>query len=202
MLELIVAPEMAPFTAALGVVGVIGVLEMLALMVFGPMLSHFHIHADFDAHGSAFEGALSWLHVGKVPLLGLVVLLLSGFGLAGAGIQLGLNALGFGMADALGACIPALGFGVATVRRVGGVAAKMLGDDPTVLTLDSFTGETAQITTGNARLALPAEARFTDKFGKDHYVMVAPESEQDEFPAGTLVVLGEATPFGFVAKRK
>lgn len=202
MLEFILAPEVAPFAAALGMVGVIGVLELFALLLVGPLLSHLHIDADFDLEGSALSGALGWLHIGKVPLLALIVLFLSGFGLTGTGIQLTLNALGLGLAEALGVAIPAVGVGIASVRRIGGLVAKMVGDDPTVLSVDSFAGETARIVTGSARLHLPAEAHFTDKFGQSHYVMVAPMTEFEIFPEGTEVILGKRTPIGFEASRK
>jgi hypothetical protein len=202
MLELILAPEMAPFVAALGLVGAIGVLELAAILVFGPVLSHLDVHADFDMGGSALSGMMSWLHVGKVPLMALIVLFLSGFGLAGASIQAILHALGMGLADAIGVAIPALGVGVAVVRRVGGWVAKMVGDDPTVLSVDSFSGETARIVTGTARTSLPAEARFTDKFGRSHYVMVVPTDEAESFTVGTEVILGQRTSIGFEASRK
>jgi hypothetical protein len=202
MLELILASEMAPFVAALGTVGVIGLLELTAVLVFGPVLSHFHLDVDVSIDGSALSGVMSWLHMGKVPLMVLVVLFLSGFGLAGLGLQLGLQAFGMGMADAIGVAIPAIGVGIAAVRRVGRLVGRVLDDDMTALSPDSFVGETARIVIGTAQVHLPAEACFQDKFGRMHYVMVAPATEDDSFTEGTEVILGARTPIGFEASRK
>lgn len=202
MLELILAPEMLPFVGALGAVGAIGLLELAAIMVFGPVLSHMHLEAHPGIDGAGADGLLSWLHVGKVPLMVLVVLFLSGFGLAGAAIQVGFQAFGLGLVAAVGAAIPAIGVGIASVRRIGGVFANALGDDPTAISVESFIGETARIQTGAARFNSPAEARFIDKFGRSHYVMVAPTSDSDSFEEGTEVVLGARTEIGFEATRK
>jgi hypothetical protein len=202
MLDFFLAPQMAPFLAALGAVGVIGLFELVAIMVFGPVLSHFHLDGDLPLDGSVLSGVLSWLHMGKVPLLVLLVLFLSGFGLAGLGLQLTLNSLGLGLADAVGVAIPALGIGIASVRRVGRLVANLLGDDITALSPDSFVGETARIVTGTAHLQLAAEACFKDKFGRMHYVMVAPATEDDSFTEGTEVILGARTAIGFEAVRK
>jgi hypothetical protein len=202
MMEVLFTSDLLPFTGALAAVGAIGVLELVALLVAGPVMSHLHVDVDLHLEGSFLNGAMSWLHVGQVPLMLLIVLFLSGFGLSGAALQLGLDAFGFDMADALGASIPALGIGVATVRRGGGALAKMLGDDPTVVTIDSFVGVTARIVSGTATPSLPAEARFTDKFGSDHYFMVAPVEPDESFTTGTEIVLGQRTPFGFEATRK
>jgi hypothetical protein len=157
---------------------------------------------DLHVEGSMLTGALSWLHVGQVPLMVLVVLFLSGFGLSGAALQLALDSAGFNVADALGVSIPALGIGVATVRRGGGALAKVFADDPTVVSLDSLVGVSARIVSGTATAQLPAEARFTDKFGTDHYFMVAPIDNEESFTAGTEIVLGQRTPYGFEATRK
>jgi hypothetical protein len=202
MLELILAPEMAPFVASLGAVGVIGLFELAAILVFGPVLSHLHVDTHIDIDSSFLSGTMSWLHIGKVPLMVLIVLFLSGFGLAGATIQLTLNAFGMGLADALGAAIPSAGVGIAAVRRVGGLLAKVFADDQSVPSVENFVGETVRIVTGTARLHLPAEAKFTDKFGQTHYVMVEPTDESEEFTEGTEVILGQRTAIGFEASRK
>lgn len=201
MLDFVLAPEMAPFVDALAVVGAIGLLEMAALLVFGPVFSHFHIDLP-DVDGSFLSGLMSWLHLGKVPLMVLALLFLSGFGLAGAALQLTLHSLGMNLADAAGASVPAVGVGVAMVRRVGGIFAKALSDDHSVLSIDDFVGGTARIVTGTARFSLPAEACFTDKFGRQHYVMVAPTDEVDSFEQGTEVILGQRNAIGFDAARK
>lgn len=201
-MEFFLSPGLMPFTTALAAVGAIGAFELMALLVFGPIFSHFHIDMDVSADGSMLNGLLSWLHIGQVPLMVLVVLFLSGFGLSGAGLQIALNSAGFPVAEALGVAIPAIGVGIAAVRRGGGALSKVLGDDPTVQSLDSFVGVTARITGGTATPQLPAEARFTDKFGTDHYFMVAPVEGNESFTAGTEIVLGQRTPYGFEATRK
>ncbi|MFT0169636.1 hypothetical protein ACLKMY_11525 [Paraburkholderia mimosarum] len=85
----------APFIAAIGVMIAIGLLEVLTLLLgfsasehAGNMLVH---HFDIDHGGCVQTGIagqfLGWLHVGRVPFLVLMVLLLTGFSISGLMLQ-------------------------------------------------------------------------------------------------------------------
>ncbi|MBK8183595.1 MAG: DUF1449 family protein [Candidatus Competibacteraceae bacterium] len=84
-MELFLAPESWPFTMAVMLLVAIAVVEGLALLV-GMSLSGWIDHLIPDAaHGveGLSDSWLGWLHVGKVPILVLLVVLLTAFALIG-----------------------------------------------------------------------------------------------------------------------
>ena len=97
MLELLGASNNLPFTVALLVMLVIAAMEGVALLlgaglsdVFDAMIPDMDIDLDVgvDATGaSAFTRLLGWLHVGRVPVLMLLIVFLTAFGLIGLTLQ-------------------------------------------------------------------------------------------------------------------
>ena len=84
-MDLFLAPESWPFTVAALLLVAIAVIEGLALLV-GMSLSGWLDHFVPDAaHGveGVSDSWLGWLHVGKVPILVLLVILLTAFALIG-----------------------------------------------------------------------------------------------------------------------
>jgi len=156
--------------------------------------------ASVDAPG-LFARFLAWLYVGKVPVLMVIVILLSVFGL------LGLVAQGL-LRSAIGVAAPAylaapvvLVASLPIVRACTAVIARILpSDQSSAVDPSSFVGRTARITTGVARVGMPAEARLRDNFGTDHHVLVEPEDPNESFPAGSVVLLVNQTAGGrFIA---
>ena len=77
----IFAPELWPFSLAIVVLIGVAAAEALALVIGASFL---HWHADFSEHPDGVpDGALGWLHFGKVPLLVILVIFLTAFALAG-----------------------------------------------------------------------------------------------------------------------
>lgn len=62
-------------------------------------------------------------------------------------------------------------------------------DETEAVSTDSFVGRIALITLGKAEKGNPAQARLKDRFGKSHYIMVEPETEDVVFEQGEQVLL-------------
>jgi len=166
------------------------------------------IAADFegDAIGGAFEGdapatpnpgtagplshVLGWLCVGKVPVLVLLVVFLTAFGLLGFLIQgLSRGMIGVPLPEIV-AVVPALIGGFVTTRFAGLTLAKLIPKEQTeAVSRTHFIGRVATITSGEARRGLAAEAKVTDRFGQTHYIRVEPDNESDRFPEGANIIV-------------
>ncbi len=203
MIEFIAAGENLPFTVALGLMAAIGLLEGVAALiglgisgVLDSMLPDVDLpdidaDADFDLHaGSGLTKLLGWLHVGRVPVLVLMIIFLTSFGLCGLALQwFASNTIGF-LLPALVASIPSFLAALPCVRVAGGLLAKVIPKDETsAVSEDSFVGRVATLTLGTARRSEPAQAKLRDQFGQTHYVMVEPDETEEEFEAGTQVLL-------------
>src|SRR5687767_8286693 len=146
-MSVFLAPESWPFLAATIVLLVITVLEGLSLIV-GFSASHWFdsLLPDADGIDGAFDTILGWLHVGKVPVLVLLVIFLAGFAVTGFAVNLVSVAV-------LGTTVPAIlsapvAFVAAlpVVRGVGALAAHIIPKDETfAVSLDSLVGRVAAV---------------------------------------------------------
>ena len=220
MMELITASQNQAFTVAVVIMFVIALMEgvgmLLGIGVFAfldTLLPEFDFDVDLDvdldvgldgAHSSppAFTRLLGWLRVGQVPILVLLIVFLTAFGLIGLTMQ-GIihTATGFYLPGVI-AWLPALVATLPIVRVCGGVLAMVIPKDETDAVAEStFIGRIAVITVGFARWQSPAEAKLTDEHGQTHYVMVEPHSEDDEFAQGTAVLLTQQNGSSFLVIR-
>jgi hypothetical protein len=190
--SLFFAPENVVFSVALLVMLVVAALEAVG-MVLGAGLSHaadaLLPDIDHDAHPGV-DGVLGWLHLGKVPMLILLIILLTAFGVVGLALQVVTRAMfGFYWPGAV-AAVPALAAALPAVRLLGALYLKVAPrDETTAVSEDALIGRVAVITLGEARTGAPAEGRLRDQHGQTHYVMVEPDLEAETFPAGTEVLL-------------
>lgn len=188
------APANLPFTIALAVVGLLGVLEVLSLML-GGVLGIFDGDMDVDTDASLeadgpWAEFLSWLHVGQIPTMILLITFLLTFGIGGLILQILLKSAADTMLPFPLSMLPAFFIALPATRLVGSVLKKVLPHDETeAVSRDSFLGCSGEITVGTARPGYPAEARVRDAFGRSHYVMVEPDNDEQSFPAGSKVVL-------------
>lgn len=226
MLEYFLIPQNLPFSVALVVMLFIALIEGVGMLLgaglsnviesFLPDIDIVDIDLDIDSSpafeigGSggieapelegpgAFTRALAWLRVGQVPILVLFVVFLTSFGLVGLFLQNTVNGvLGFHL-PAIIASVPALIISVPFVRICGGVISKIIPKDETsVVSIDSLIGRVARITLGTAKKNYPAQAHLRDQHGQDHYVMVVPDEDGDEFNKDdeVLLVLREGSRF-------
>jgi hypothetical protein len=204
MLEFLTADGNQPFTVALAVMLIIAVIEGVTSLLgaglselIDALLPDMDLDVDVDldaaegvASGNSLSRLLGWLRIGQVPVLILLVVFLTAFGLIGLGIQsFSQGALGFLFPGWI-ASIPALFLSLPVVRVLGGGLAKIMPKDETdAVSEASFVGRVAVITLGNARRGYPAEARLKDEHGQLHYVMVEPDSDAEELEQGTTVLL-------------
>lgn len=202
-MEMLFQAHMFPFTVALLIVLGIGLLEILGL---GLTTIDLHL-PDHDLSGATPDhdwDFLSWLGVGKVPLMVVLICALTIFGLSGLVIQNGSNAFLGGerhlpvwmaVLCALGATIVLLPITASVLARV------MPRDETTAISLDELVWSRASVVQGNARRDLPARARVRDRYGDVHHVSVIPELESDVIPEGEEVRLLRREGDLFVAQR-
>lgn len=187
-MELLLAPESWPFTVALMLLVAIAVVEGLALLL-GASLSGWLDHFA-PTPEDVVDSWLGWLHLGKVPLLVVLVILLTAFALFGYTLNVLAHAL-------LGGYLPApfsgtLAFlgALPVVRAASGFIARLVPRDETsAVTLDSLVGRVAVVTGGTAHANYPAEARVRNEYGQTLYVRVEPDAADQEFGPGTSVLL-------------
>lgn len=179
------APQNMPFAVALLVMLFIAVLEGV-LVVIGAGLSQFidnllpdiDIDADVDAPNGVSR-LLAWLRVGEVPVLILLIIFLTVFGLTGLTVQYLLSSSTGWLLPAVVASVPALVAALPGTRLAGGMLGKVLLKDETeAIGATDFIGQVVTITLGSSKQGSAAEARFRDRFGTTHYLMVEPDSDE------------------------
>ncbi|MEL7130054.1 MAG: YqiJ family protein [Pseudomonadota bacterium] len=201
-------PAMTPFSIALGLMLFIAALELVGMLaglgvsdLIDSALPDFDLDADIDAEldgidgtsgGGAFAEVLSWLAVGKVPVLVLIVSFLTAFGLAGfIGQSIFRGATGFYLHGGL-AAIGAFAFALPATRHLGlGIAKVMPKEETDAVSRDSFIGQIAKVIRGEAKIGAPAEAKLKDFAGTVHYVLVEPDDEGTVFQQGDDIILVE-----------
>ena len=198
-MSLLLTPETWPFAVASLLILSIAVIEGIALLIgttaTGWLDSLLHHSPDgfLDHSPDAPESPdswLGWLHLGKVPLLVLVVLFLALFALIGFALDLV-------AAGVFGAMIPPLiATPVAAVAALplmrvcaGGIAHLIPSDQTYAVSLDTLVGRVAVIVSGTARLGYPAQGKVTSEHGQVHYVMVEPDVAEVTFAQNDAVLL-------------
>ena len=216
MIALLTAGENKVFLIALAVMLLIALLEGVA-SVLGSGLSGLldslipdvdgDVVVDIDLDGPqtsppALTRFLSWLRIGEVPVLMLLVIFLTAFGLIGITVQsLALRFVGTYLPQWI-AVAPALLLSLPVVRVLGGVLRLILPQDETTAVFEaSFVGRIATLTRGSAKLGSPAEAKLVDEHGQAHYVLVEPDSSDEVFERGMQVLITERRGAVFSAIR-
>jgi hypothetical protein len=185
------SPELWPFALAISLLLIAAVLEGLALLI-GASLFHWldGAVADPGEPDGAIVAGLGWLHIGKVPLLILIIIFLTTFGVVGFGAQLiAWDATGHFMPPLVPAGIAA--FAALGAMRIFGAALSRLvpKDESSAISDASLIGRVGTIVIGVAKAGRPAEARIHDEYGTPHYVMVEPEGPNETFETGASVLL-------------
>jgi len=188
MIEFILADDNLYFGIAIAIMLGIAILEGVTLLL-GFAISSIvdsmmpdvdfdaHVHADFDAD-NALSKILSWVRIGKVPMLMLVVIFLTSFGLVGYGIQ-GVAmkisgefiSLTFAAWVSLFISIPILRICATTLERL------MPNDETDAVSRDSFINRVATLTLAPVNPTRPVEAKVKDEHGNTHYVMLISDGD-------------------------
>ena len=204
MLDFLTAGPNLPFTVAIGVMLVMALIEgigfLVGLGVFGFLD---HLAPDIDGHidfhhadGAELAGYsladrfMGWLHFGRVPVLILLVVFLTAFGVIGLALQFAsVKVLGTLMPGVLAAVV-AFPASLPCVRVFGSVLARVLPKDETyVASQDALVGRVATIVLGEARQGRAAQAKLKDAFGQVQYLMVEPDDATEVLRAGEPVLL-------------
>ncbi len=133
---------------------------------------------------------LGWLCVGRVPILVLLIVFLTSFGMVGFFVQgLMRGIFGFALPEIV-AVVPALASAFPATRFAGLTLGRLIPKEQTeAVSRAHFVGRVATITTGEARRGLAAEAKLTDRFGQTHYIRVEPDDDAERFQQGTDVIV-------------
>ena len=174
-----------PFAAALVLMALLGVLQVVGLgSVFGDT------DLDADPDGGFADGLVSFLGLGRVPLMVWLVSFLLMFAALGVGIQALADALlGAPLDRWVAAAIAAVAALPVTGVLVRPLAAILPGDETSAVGLDSLVGRRARIVTGRASAGNPARAQVHDRHGRPHYVMVEPHEAGSEMLEGDDLLL-------------
>lgn len=199
---------MVPFTTALVLMLFFAIAEgALTLMGFGISNVLDNLLPDMpdpslpDTDAGPLTKFLSWIRIGQVPAMVVLIIFLTTFGILGTLLQqLIVSATGSMLPAAL-AVIPAT-LGALPVTRVsaGFLGKWLMKDETQVVSTSSFVGSIATITLGKASQGQAAEARLTDAYGTTHYLMVEPDSN-DIFEKGDRVLLIEKKGSTFMCIR-
>lgn len=191
-MEIFLAAEAWPFSVAVTIVAAIALIEGAGLLV-GLNFSGWIDHLLPDA-GDSLEGAssawLGWLHVGKVPVLVLLVVLLTAFAMAGFFIvALSKDLLGVYPPVPLSAVAALLG-ALPVVRVCGAAIARVTPRDETsAVLLETLVGRIATVVNGTARVNYPAQARVRNEHDQTLYVHIEPDDPNTTFGPGDSVLL-------------
>jgi hypothetical protein len=182
VLSFLGASENVAFVTAIVLMLLIGLAQLVGLgdHAGGDM------HPDFHADGDL----LSWLGVGRLPLLMLIVVFLTFFGVGGLILQQAMFDLTGAPLDAWIA-VPAVALGSLPLTGLAarGLARILPQDHTTAVPLEALIGKSAQVVTGRATFGSPARARAEDHHGQAHYVMVEPDRSGAVFEEGEQVLL-------------
>jgi hypothetical protein len=178
MIEFLVQSNTAPFAIALLLMALLGLVEAIGLGSSA---------VDIDA--GEIGGALDWLNIGRLPLLMLLVVFLTAFGLAGLLLQAMALSFAGGLLPWFAAVPAAVIIAAPVTRTLGAGLARIIPrDETTAVDIDSLVGRRARIVIGTARSGHPARARVEDAFGHTHHVMVEPTDEASFTDASLLLL--------------
>jgi hypothetical protein len=183
MIDFLAQSGTAPFSVALVLIVLLGVVESIGL-------GSSAIEIDIDtSDAGAIASGLDWLNIGRLPLLMLMVVFLTVFGLSGLVLQGAALALAGGLLPWFGAVPAAIAIAAPLTRRLGAGLARVLPrDETTAVAIDTLVGRRARIVIGTARRGHPARARVEDQHGQVHFVMVEPLDDSSLTAAAMLLL--------------
>jgi hypothetical protein len=197
----------APFLVAICVMVILGGVEGVSLLIGGGLSHHldsfFAPELDHGPPAFSADGVLGWLHLGRAPILVLIVIFLMGFAIGGLVLQWAVSGLVGEPLPALVASLLAAVFAVPVVHFLGGhIARHIPRDETTAVSEDSFIGRIARLTSESAGAGHPGQAKLTDDHGQSHYLLVEPDNPEVRFARGEAILLvSRASPSLFRAIR-
>lgn len=180
------------FVLALALFEGLGLIIGFSLMNALDQLTPVDIDVDIDVSTGGLTSLLGWLCLNRMPLLIWLVISFSGFGLSGYSFNyitaVSLSFIFPTYVTVISASIFAIYFTKLMAKPLAKILPK---NESSAQSNNTFVGLVGKITIGKASFNNPAEAVIHDSYNQKHYLMVAPESEQETFIAGSEVVLLE-----------
>jgi hypothetical protein len=194
-------PAVAPFAGALAVMLLFFAAEILLTVLAGTGISHL-LGSLAEAHWLPDASLVNWLLLKEAPLMMVIMAAVGGFGLSGTAYQfISLTATGQ-VAPLTDALIFASLCAIVSIRLLGMLFRKLNIVGTTALEPQEFLGNVATVTSLEARQGYAASARFTDRHGYVHMLMVEPSTQQEVFVEGDQVVLCERASASLFKARK
>ena len=196
-MSLLTASQNLPFGVALALIIAIALLEGLGLMLStSPSNLLDDVMPEVGGAGG-LDRVLGWLHLGKVPVLVLLLLFLAGYAMFGYGLQMVMKGLTGSYLPAWLAGVLAVPSGLATVRGLGAIVAHIVPRDETsIVSEQSLVGRAGVVTGGQARRGYAAQARVRDAHGRTHYLMLEPDIDDEIFePGAQVLIVRKVGPF-------
>ena len=187
MIEVLSHSDNSIFSFCLALMFILSFFEIiLFIMGFGISSVFDSMLPDLDVIESPSLGklgvCLSWLCFGQIPPYFFLLLFLAVFGTAGTLLQYGffsvvgsLIAFWVALPISFVVSIPFVRLGVSLIKKL------MPKEDTTVLNEEDFIGKIVNITLGQATYKQPAQAKFVDKYGQTHYLMVVSADKHKKF---------------------
>ncbi|SFJ77442.1 Protein of unknown function [Desulfomicrobium apsheronum] len=198
MIAFLLSSENLPFTIALSVMLGVALLEGVSAffgMEFSEAVetiipSDIGVDATSGDASSGLSKFLCWFRIGQMPVLILIIVLLTCFGLIGLALQ----GAFFGMTGRFlpgFLSVPAVFVSSLPVARtLSGWLGRVLPQDETeAVSEQTFIGRIAVITLGVAASGMPAEGRLKDAHGLTHYIQIEPMEPSDRFKRGDEILL-------------
>jgi hypothetical protein len=185
-MNLFLSPETFPFGVAIGLMLGLALLEVVGTLVsLSPGHALDNLVGDID-----HAGPLGWLHVGRTPLMVLLILFLAGFGLSGYVMQAVFAGVSGSYASAWLVAPGAMLLGLGVVRTLGGLIGRLVPQDETAsVSEETLVGRPGVIMRGDARREMAAEARVRDEHGAVHYLMVEPQTDDETLEQGAEILI-------------
>lgn len=196
-------PAHFPFLVALAIVFILAAIEGVGMLIgagiFGfldSLLPDIDLDLDLEMDApdlsvpSLTGQVLSWLQIGRVPVVISLIVFLVSFGLIGLSLQETSRSI---VSTSLPTWIAILATFVISlpVLSLGNriLAAVIPKDETSAVSRDSLIGKFATITLGEARHDFPAQAKVKDQHGQTHYVMLAPDIDGECYAQGDQLLL-------------
>jgi membrane protein implicated in regulation of membrane protease activity len=201
-MDLFLSPDVRPFSiAAVMIVFIIGI-ELVTMLVGFSMSEivgkaiHFEHHQHHDAgHG----GVMSWINVGGVPLLVLILLALGWFAIDGFIIQ-GIARLIWQPLPAIVAAPLAFAAALPLVRQGSRWLSNVIPRDETyVITQADLVGRVGEVMVGPLDQGLAGRVRVKDAHNNWHFVTARAASGSPDLPVGAHVLLVDLQQSDFLA---
>ncbi|WP_438755109.1 OB-fold-containig protein [Pararhizobium sp. O133] len=198
-MQLFLAPESLPFAIAAVMLAALTGIEMLCLLL-GFSLGEAIDKALPDDHGGML-GLMSWLNVGGVPILILIMLLLGFFAMIGFVIQSVAHAIGILLPATL-AALPAFVLALPAVRASSRTVARIVPRDETyAVETSEFVGRSGEVTVGPLDQGLPGNVRVKDRHGNWHSLRARAAKSEDPIAIGMTVLLVDHVSNVYIAIR-